>query len=240
MLSSFQVPFGSPVISHPAFRGWHRSALLHKQAPSNVQRNTYKFLQWIFQCGGRNFDVIQIRKFCAEIFFLNKQRAAMAITQTAGVFITWTTDMQTPNSNHLDMCRLNDVIFAVLLEYVHNSALVRSVVAQATWCLETNQLYPSRIICRPIRAHTQTHIRNIDRERQRIFILRSLQEACNESIISHLLLSFCTSGFTWHFALLSQHSLLGVLHFSAMVSDGRLFTDNLNLHFSQTAHNATN
>jgi len=55
--------------------------------------------------------------------------------------------------------------------------------------------YPSRIICRPIHAHTQTHIRNIDRERQRIFILWSLQEAYNESVTSHLFLSVCSSGF---------------------------------------------
>jgi hypothetical protein len=132
-------------------------------------------------------------------------------------------------SNHLDMCRLSDVIFAVLLKYTHNSALLCSVVAQATRCLETNQLYYFCVICRPIRDHTQTHIRNTDRERQRMFILRSLQESCNESITSHLLSSVCTSGFRWHFALLSQHNLLGVLHFSAMVSEGRLFTDNLHL-----------
>lgn len=133
------------------------------------------------------------------------------------------------SSNHPDMCRLSDVIFAVLLKYMHNSALLSLVMAQAMWCLETNQFYPSRITCRLIRAHTQTHIRNIDRERQRIFILWSLQETCNETITSHLLLSVCTSGFIWYLALLSQHNLLGVLHFSAMVSDGRLFTDNLHL-----------
>ena len=42
-------------------------------------------------------------------------------------------------SKHLDMCSLNDVIFAVLLKYMHNSALLCSVVAQAILCLETNQ-----------------------------------------------------------------------------------------------------
>ena len=29
------------------------------------------------------------------MFFVNKQKAAMAITQTAGMFSTWTIDMQT-------------------------------------------------------------------------------------------------------------------------------------------------
>jgi hypothetical protein len=127
------------------------------------------------------------------------------------------------------VCKLSEVIFAVLLKYMHNSALLCSEVAQATWYLETNQRYPSRIICRPIRVHTQTHVRNIDRERQSIFILPSLQEACNGSITSHLLLSVCTSGFRWHFDLHSQQNLLGALHFSAMVNDGRLFTNNLHL-----------
>jgi hypothetical protein len=85
----------------------------------------------------------------------------MAVTQIAAVFITWTMDTQTPEFNHLDICRLSYVILAVFLKYMHNSALLWSVVDQAAWCLKTNQLYPSRTICRPIRAHTQTHISNI-------------------------------------------------------------------------------
>jgi hypothetical protein len=31
---------------------------------------------------------MQIRKFCAAKFFVNKQKAAMAVTQTAAVLVT--------------------------------------------------------------------------------------------------------------------------------------------------------
>ena len=127
---------------------------------------TMKFLTMDFSMWWQKFRCNPNQEVLCRNVVINKQRAAIAITQTAGVFITWTSNMQTPNSNHLDMCRLSDVIFAVLLKFMQNSALLCSVVAQATWCLETNQLYPSRIIRRPIRAHTQTHIRNIDRERK--------------------------------------------------------------------------